>query len=134
MPKMLPVIVVFDGVCTLCNHSVDFLMRHDRTESLMFTSFQSEAGRTLLARHGIDHAPTTIYVVENDRIYTESTGILRLCRYLDWPWRAGTVLLVIPAFVRNIVYRIVARNRYRWFGERDTCRLPTPKERRRFLE
>lgn len=134
MPKMLPVIVVFDGVCTLCNHSVDFLMRHDRTESLMFTSFQSEAGRALLARHGIDHAPATIYVVENGRIYTESTGILRLCRYLDWPWRAGAILLVVPAFIRDVVYRLIARNRYRWFGKRDTCRLPTPKERRRFLE
>lgn len=127
-------IVIFDGVCSLCNASVDFLMRHDRTGRLRFGSFQSEAGRTLLARHGLFTAPETIYVIDDDVLYTESTGVLRLARYLRLPWRAAGILQVVPRPLRDPVYRWVARNRYRWFGKRDTCRVPTPEERARFVE
>lgn len=127
-------IVIFDGVCSLCNTSVDFLLRHDRTGQLRFCAFQSDAGRALLAQHGMLTAPETVYVLDGGVLYTESTAILRLARHLQWPWRAAAILRLIPSPFRDPIYRWIARNRYRWFGKRDTCRVPTAEERERIQE
>jgi predicted DCC family thiol-disulfide oxidoreductase YuxK len=126
-------IVIFDGVCSLCNTSVDFLLRHDRTGQLRFCAFQSDAGRALLAQHGMLTAPETVYVLDGGVLYTESTAILRLARHLRWPWRALGFLRVLPRPLRDTIYRRISRNRYRWFGKRPTCRVPTSAERERFL-
>ena len=128
-------IVVFDGVCNLCNSAVNFLIDHDRTGTLLFTSFQSPTGLRLLAEHGITTAPETIYVIHANMLYCESAAVLVLAKFLQ-PWwlrfcaYAGYIL---PRFIRDALYRVVARNRYRWFGKRDTCRLPTAEEYSRFL-
>jgi predicted DCC family thiol-disulfide oxidoreductase YuxK len=117
----------------LCNASVDFLMRNDRTGRLRFASFQSDEGAALLRAHGVTTAPETIYVVDNGRLYSESDAALYLTSFLRAPYRILSIGKVVPRFIRNALYRIVARNRYRWFGKKDSCRIPTPEERSRFL-
>lgn len=128
-------VVIFDGYCHLCDGTVRFLLRRDHRRRLRFAASQSPAGAALLARfpHRSD-ADDTLFLVEGDRLYERSTAALRIARHLGFPWRALTLLLAVPRPLRDAVYRFVARRRYRWFGRRDTCRLPTPDERARFLE
>lgn len=126
-------IVIFDGVCTMCNTSVDFLMRNDRTGRLRFASFQSEQGAAVLRAHKVISAPETIYVVDDGVLYAESDAVLHLVRYLGRGYQLLKVFGVVPRPLRNIIYRFIARHRYAWFGKKETCRVPTPEERSRFL-
>lgn len=129
-------VVLFDGVCNLCNATVNFLIDRDRDARLRFASLQSEPGRALLASRGVtvpEGDPESIVLVEGDAVWQRSDAILRLGRHLPAPWRWGAVLLVVPRVVRDAVYRWIARNRYRWFGRSETCRVPTPELRARFL-
>lgn len=128
-----PIIIIFDGVCSLCNHTVDFLIRHDRDRRFRYASFQSDEGAAALRVFGIDAVPITVYVIDNGRVYRESDGILHLLTFLPAPWPWLRALRVIPRPIRDGVYRLIARNRYRWFGKRDTCRVPTEEERKMFL-
>lgn len=128
-------IVLFDGVCNLCNASVDFILRHDRSGHFRFASLQSDAGRRLTREHGLDpERHDTVVLVEDGKAYLRSTAALRVARRLDGPYRVAYALIVVPRPVRDFVYDRIARNRYRWFGKRDTCRAPTVEERTRFLE
>ncbi|MBU3741115.1 MAG: DUF393 domain-containing protein [Candidatus Kapabacteria bacterium] len=127
------VIVVFDGVCVLCNHTVDLLLRTDRSGLLRFTPFQSDIAARLLAEHGVFTTPDTVYIIDGNTLYRHSDAIIHVSRYLAWPWRALGILRVIPRSLRDPIYRWTSRNRYRWFGKRDTCRLPSAAERERFL-
>jgi predicted DCC family thiol-disulfide oxidoreductase YuxK len=130
---MNPPVVIFDGVCNLCNATVDFLIRNDRTGTILFGSFQEDAGRALLSQYGVFTAPETVYFIENGILYVESTAILRLTRYLLWTWRWLLLGRLIPRPLRDRFYRWVSRNRYRWFGKRSSCRLPSKEEAGRFL-
>ncbi|MCC6697872.1 MAG: thiol-disulfide oxidoreductase DCC family protein [Candidatus Hydrogenedentes bacterium] len=128
-------VILFDGVCNLCNSSVQFVIRHDRHGRFRFAALQSEAGKRLLNRCGCGTDDmTSVVLVEDDRCYRESTAALRVLRDCDGLWRMLYVGIVIPRFLRDVLYRIVARNRYRWFGIRDKCMVPTPELRMRFLE
>ena len=128
-------VIVFDGVCNLCNGFVDFLVRHDPDGVFQFASNQSEAGEQIVKQAGItDFEADTIVLVENGTTsYVRSTAVLRIARQLGFPWKLLSVFIVVPAPVRDFLYRLVAKNRYRMFGKRDTCRVPTPEERSRFL-
>jgi predicted DCC family thiol-disulfide oxidoreductase YuxK len=127
-------IVLFDGVCTLCNHSVDFVVRHDPARHFKLASLQSEVGQALLARYGLAHdTPDSIVLIEDGRAYVRSTAALKIAAKLDGALPLLQAFLAIPPALRDAVYDYVARNRYRWFGKRETCRLPTLEERARFL-
>lgn len=129
-------VLLFDGVCNLCNASVNFILDRDRDARLRFASLQSEAGRALLARAGLrlpDGDPESMVLVLGDAAFTHSDAALRVCRLLPWPWRLAGWLLWIPRPLRDAVYKLVARNRYRWFGRSEVCRMPTPALRARFL-
>ncbi|RPI68355.1 MAG: thiol-disulfide oxidoreductase DCC family protein [Ignavibacteriae bacterium] len=130
---MNPPVVIFDGVCNLCNATVDFLIRNDRTGTILFGSFQEDAGRALLSQYGVFAAPETVYFIENGILYIESTAILRLTRYLPWTWRWLLLGRLIPRPLRDRFYRWVSRNRYRWFGKRSSCRLPSAEDMKRFI-
>lgn len=128
-------VIVFDGVCNLCNTLVDFVLRRDRRKAFLFASNQSEEGRDLLARHGADPSDvTTLYLIEDGRAFARSTAALRVARRLKFPWNLAYGLIVVPRPVRDWAYRLIARNRYRLFGKSEICRLPTPEERERFLD
>lgn len=127
-------VVVFDGVCNLCNGAIDFIVRHDREAVFRVTANQHGAGRQLLADHGMSPDEVdTIYLFEEGRMYQRSTAALRIARRLPFPWRLLYGFIIVPAPIRDAVYRVIARNRYRWFGKKETCRLPTPSETSRFL-
>lgn len=153
-------VVLFDGVCNLCNGAVQFMLDHERAPVLRFAALQSDAARALLATvtaadgepldagaipqisGGVDGSgdsnedagPSTIVLVEDGRAYVRSTAALRIARHLRAPWRWLYVLAIVPRFVRDAVYRWIADRRYRWFGKTETCRVPTPELRARFVD
>jgi len=127
-------VVLFDGVCNLCNASLDFIVERDGASAFRFASLQSEAGQALLRRFQL---PTdehrSLVLVEGDRYYTRSSAALRIARRLGGLWPLLYAFIVVPRFLRDAAYDVVARNRYHWFGKRDTCRVPTPELKSRFL-
>jgi predicted DCC family thiol-disulfide oxidoreductase YuxK len=127
-------IIVFDAECILCSANAQFVLTHDRAGRFRLASMQGEAGSALFRRHGIDPAdPDTLIVVDGDRVLRDSDAILSIYAGLGWPWRAASIFKLVPRFVRDRVYRFIARNRYRLFGRRETCWLPAPKHRARML-
>ncbi|MCS7046133.1 MAG: thiol-disulfide oxidoreductase DCC family protein [Gemmataceae bacterium] len=127
-------VVIFDAECKLCNGWVKFIVAHDPHERLRLTSLRSATGQALLRWSGL---PTqqfdTIVFVEQGRVFTRSEAVLRMARYLAWPWAALAWCLVLPRPLRDWMYDIVARHRYRWFGKETTCLVPTRETVRRFL-
>lgn len=134
-------IILYDGVCGLCNRLVQFLLKRDKDGRLRFASLQSEFAAKVLLRHGIDPKDLdTLHVIENyeqtdERVLQRSDAILRAGRELRGFWSvSAAVAQVIPRPLRDLVYRFVARNRYRVFGRYETCMLPEPNQRNRFLD
>jgi predicted DCC family thiol-disulfide oxidoreductase YuxK len=127
-------IILFDGVCNLCNGAVTYVIKKERQDSFRFAALQEEPGKSLLTKYGIDPADTdSIVLIENDRAYVRSTAALRIARKLKGLYPLFYGFIVIPPFLRNWVYNWVAKNRYRWFGKRDSCMIPSPELRSKFL-
>ncbi len=143
-------ILFFDGVCGLCNRFVDFVLRADRQHRFRYSPLQGETARRLLDQAGGREAGSappggrepgtpqacdlrSFIFLDTDRRFEQSSAVLHALIRLGGAWRLFAVLYVFPRPVRDFVYRVVARNRYRWFGRRDACRMPTPEERDRFL-
>jgi predicted DCC family thiol-disulfide oxidoreductase YuxK len=127
-------IILFDGVCNFCSGSVNWIIRRDRLSYFRFAALQSDVGAELQRWYGLDpDALDTMIVIEGGRVYRKSTAALRIMRRLSRPWPVLLVLVVIPQPLRDLVYDWFARRRYRWFGERDECMVPTPQQRERFL-
>jgi predicted DCC family thiol-disulfide oxidoreductase YuxK len=128
-------IVLFDGVCNFCNFWVNFAIKRDPKKKLRFTTLQGEAAGTLLPQYKI--APTdlsTVVVIENGKAYTQSSAALRVARHLSGGWKLFYGLIVVPKFIRDGLYNIISRYRYKWFGKKDVCMIPTPELKERFLE
>lgn len=127
-------IFLFDGVCNLCNGAVKFVIPRDPTGRVHFASLQSPEGQRLLQQHGLpaDHLDSMV-LLEGSKVYVRSAAVLRLTRHLNRLWPLAYGFVVIPAPLRDAVYKLVARNRYRWFGQRDACMIPTPELKARFL-
>lgn len=131
---MAPPIILFDGVCNLCNRAVDLVIRHDRRREFRFASLQSPLAQLRLRELGHAGNPLdSIVLIDGDRLSTESTAILRIAARLSWPWPLLSVFWLVPRPVRDWVYRVVAKHRYRWFGQRQQCRIPTAEEQALFL-
>jgi predicted DCC family thiol-disulfide oxidoreductase YuxK len=127
-------IVLFDGVCNLCNGSVVFVIARDPERRFAFAALQTDAARALLRQASApDPLPDTIVLIENGRVYTKSTAALRIARGLRFPWPMASAFLAVPRPVRDWIYDAVARSRYRWFGRRDVCMVPTADVQRRFI-
>jgi predicted DCC family thiol-disulfide oxidoreductase YuxK len=126
-------VVLFDGYCHLCDRSVQFVLDHDRRRVFRFAPSQSPGAAPFLARCGLGSAPGTIVFVERDGWSVRSTAAIRMARRLGLPWSLATIALIVPPALRDVAYRVIARNRIRWFGQRDICRIPTPEETGRFL-
>ena len=127
-------ILLFDGHCNLCNAWVNFIVKRDSSSTIRFASLQSLAGRRLLEEHKIDsNYIDSLVLFEEDKVSVSSTAALRILSYLDGWERHMIFLSVVPRPLRDIVYRFVAKNRYRWFGRREQCMVPTVKLSKRFL-
>lgn len=128
-------IVVFDGQCLLCNGWVQFLLRHDTKKRIRFASIQSAAGQRLLAQASLEiDGLQTLLVIDGDRSWQHTAAILRVLHALGWPWRLAWVAWLVPAPLRDALYRLGARNRYRIWGRSDTCMVPSPEVAARFLD
>jgi predicted DCC family thiol-disulfide oxidoreductase YuxK len=126
--------ILFDGVCNLCNHSVRFVLARDPGERFAFAPLQSAKGRELLTRVGLAaDARSSIVLVEGQRSFEKSDAVLRIFAGLSGLWPIFALLRVVPRKLRDAVYDWIAANRYRWFGQRAECLVPTPEQRRRFL-
>ena len=127
-------ILLFDGVCNVCNASVQFMLKHERGPAVRFASLQSAMGKELIAKHGLSGDINTVVVIDGDRVFTRSSAIVQAMRHLRGVWPALAWLMwIVPKPLRDVGYVLFARNRYRLFGKRDECMVPTPELRARFL-
>lgn len=127
-------LILFDGVCNLCNGFVNFVIDRDPHAVFGFGTLQSDEAQFLLRRFHVEASkPTTIFLLEDGKLYRQSAAVLRIARRLNGLWPLLYGFVVIPRPLRDGVYRLIANNRYRWFGRRNRCRIPTPDLRRRFL-
>lgn len=127
-------IIVFDGLCVLCSANARFILKHDRKGHFRLAAMQGEVGGALYRQFGIDPAnPETMIVVQGNDALRDSDGVLAIYHGLGWPWRALAFLRLVPRFIRDPFYRLVARNRYRIFGQRETCFAPQPEYAERIL-
>ena len=131
-------IVLYDGVCGICNRSVQMILRNDRRGRFRFAAIQSETGERLLREHGLPTAADadglqTVVLIEDGKAYTRSRAALGIARRMDAPWPLLWPLVVVPGALLDVFYALVARNRYRWFGKYDACPIPAPEVRARFL-
>jgi predicted DCC family thiol-disulfide oxidoreductase YuxK len=128
-------VVVFDGVCNFCSWSVSFIIAHDKRALFRFAALQSAAGRELCQRSGIDPDQVdAVLLFQRDRVRRRSDAALAIATAFGGPWRLLAVFWLVPRPVRDWLYGIVARRRYRWFGQRTTCLVPTDEIRHRFIE
>ena len=128
-------IILFDGVCNLCQGSVQFVLKHDTRRQFLFASLQSPVATELISTFQNTSAQTDSFVlIENGKMYTRSTAALRVCRRLNGGLPVLYGLIIIPAFIRDAVYDLVSGNRYKWFGKSKECWLPTPELSARFLD
>jgi predicted DCC family thiol-disulfide oxidoreductase YuxK len=125
-------IIFFDGVCNLCNRSVDFLIRRDKRNRLLFAPLQGEMAKRMIPALNADNFSTFIYC-EDGRYYSRSSAAIRALGRLSPLWSLVKVFLLLPPFLRDAIYNYIAKNRYNWFGKKETCRIPTPDEREKFL-
>ena len=127
-------IVLFDGVCNLCNQTIDFIMRNDPRGHFKFGALQEESTQEMLEAYKVEKDYLdSIVLVRKDRIFYKSRAALEITKKLNGIWPLLYVFILIPNFLRNPLYDWIARNRYKWFGKKETCRLPTPEEKDRFL-
>jgi len=127
-------VILFDGVCNMCNASVNYVIDHDPEGRFRFASLQSQAGAALAAKHGIDaEEMSSMVLIDAGRASMRSSAVLRVCRRLRGPAKLLWPLIGVPAILRDPFYRFIAMRRYKWFGKREACRLPTEADRARFL-
>lgn len=127
-------VILFDGVCNLCNGAVKFIIRHDKKNQFMFSSLQSNAGQRLLQQYNfpLDRLSSFI-LIDKGKAFTRSTGALKVAKKLNGLWPLLFGFMIFPTFIRDGIYNWVASNRYKWFGKKDVCMIPTPQLKSRFL-
>lgn len=128
-------IIFFDGVCNLCNSTVQFLIKHNKSNTLHFASLQSDLGQKFLKENCLKIENfETIYYLKNKKIYSHSSAILEIFKELNGFYPYLSILKIVPKFIRDAVYCMVSKNRYRWFGKKESCWLPTTELKEKFLD
>ncbi|MFI1743818.1 thiol-disulfide oxidoreductase DCC family protein [Thalassobellus sediminis] len=129
-------LILFDGVCNLCNSSVQYVIKHDTKNLFLFTALQSDIGQEIIKNHNIDtnKIDSILLYTPKKGIDYKSTAALKTAYQLGFPHNLMSVFFIIPAFIRNWVYDYIAKNRYKWYGKKDACMIPTPELKSRFLE
>ena len=136
-------IILFDGVCNFCNGLVNFIIRQDKKNIFLFAPLQSERGKKLLDQYGIDWKNNDSFVlientgpndsVRQDKAYEKSNAALRIAAKLPWYWKWSQIFWILPKPIRDGIYNIIAKNRYKWFGKKEKCMIPTEQVRGKFL-
>ena len=127
-------VILFDGVCNLCSSTVQFVIKHDPKALFRFASLQSPFGQQLLAENKLSTSDLNSFILyQHGKIYTKSTGALMVAKQLNGPWKLLSSFLVLPSFIRDGVYNVISRNRYKWFGQKTSCWLPSKSLQSRFI-
>lgn len=133
-PKKNYKVILFDGVCNLCNASVNFVIKRDKKDTFRFAALQSDIGKELTSKFNIDSTQTdSIILIDNKKCYVKSTAALHISKHLMGVYPLLYVFMFVPNFIRNWVYDFVARNRYQWYGKKESCMIPTPELKKKFL-
>jgi len=125
-------VILFDGVCNLCQSSVQFIIKRDKNAAFKFAALQSDAALQLLANQPPVNSDSVL-LLQKDVLYQKSTAALKIAAQLNWPWPMLYVFIIVPTPIRDWAYDYIARNRYRWFGKQESCMVPTPNLKDRFL-
>jgi len=126
-------VILFDGVCNFCNGAINFVIKQDKKAHFQFASLQSTCADQLLKPHGVLKKFDSFVLIENNQVFQKSAAALKVMQRLPWYWQWTQVFWTVPKFIRDAVYDVIAKNRYRWFGKKDQCMIPTPEMRSRFL-
>ncbi len=128
-------IILFDGVCNLCNSSINYVIAHDKQDVFRFVSLQSNLGETIQEYLGIENKSldTIILYVPNEAYYIKSTAAIKIMNEFTGLWKLTRVFLILPSPIRDLVYNYIAKNRYKWYGKQESCRIPTPELNAKFL-
>ena len=129
-------LILFDGVCNLCNSSINYVIKHDKKNLFMFTALQSNLGKQIIQHFDIDTNKTDSILLYNSEtgVDYKSTAALKIASQLGFPRNLMAIFLIVPNFTRNWVYDYIAKNRYKWYGKKETCMIPTPELKNKFLE
>jgi predicted DCC family thiol-disulfide oxidoreductase YuxK len=135
MNKTLTNIILFDGICNLCNHSVQFIIKHDKKGKFRFASLQSNFGKAQISNYQIDtNKINSVIYIKGNKVFTRSLAALKIVKSLDGFWPLFYIFIIIPPFLRNCIYDFIARKRYKWFGKKESCMVPLPELKSKFLE
>jgi predicted DCC family thiol-disulfide oxidoreductase YuxK len=131
-------LILYDGECGLCDRTVQFVLARDRQDRYVFAPLQSSVGQEQAAKHGLDTSELSSFILIEDyagssRAYLRAKAALRVCRHLGWQWQLLSIFGVLPAWLIDPFYNFVARRRIKWFGRLESCRLPSPEQRAKFL-
>ncbi|RMA64256.1 thiol-disulfide oxidoreductase DCC family protein [Ulvibacter antarcticus] len=127
-------IILFDGVCNLCNSTIVRIIKNDNKDIFRFTPLQSAVGMVMITEHGIDTSDTdSVILIDNGKAYIKSTAALRIARKLSGGYSLLYGFMIFPKFIRDAVYNFIAKNRYKWFGKKESCMIPTPELKKKFL-
>jgi predicted DCC family thiol-disulfide oxidoreductase YuxK len=135
MNDVLHPVILFDGVCNLCNASVQYVIKHDKKRLFRFASLQSSFGEKVLKENNLrNDAFNSFILLDNNKIYTRSTAALLVAKKLNGLIKLLYGFIIVPKFIRDFVYDVIAKNRYRWFGKKEACWVPTPELKSLFFE
>jgi predicted DCC family thiol-disulfide oxidoreductase YuxK len=129
-------LILFDGVCNLCNTSVQYVIKHDKKNSFMFTALQSDIGQQIIKDYNIDTSKTDSILLYTPQtgVVSKSTAALKIAQNLGFPQNVMSIFFIVPPFIRNGVYDYIAKNRYKWYGKKESCMIPTPELKSKFLK
>ena len=128
-------VILFDGVCNFCNSTVNFVIERDKKSIIKFAALQSDAGQQLLKQFNLPTSQFNSFIyIENGKVFTQSTAALRVCKNLSALWPLMYGFIIVPTFIRDGIYKWIAKNRYKWFGKKDHCMIPSSEVRSRFLQ
>lgn len=128
-------LILFDGVCNLCNSSVLYVIKHDKTDRFRFAPLQSDIGQLIISKYNLDTSKTDSILLysNNNGLAIKSTAALKIARHLGFPQNLMSIFFIVPPFIRNWVYDYIAKNRYKWYGKKEACMIPTPELKAKFL-
>lgn len=127
-------VILFDGVCNFCNSRINFIIRHDKHDYFRFAPLQSEVAKKILKENNLpENAMESFVLVENKKAFQKTSAALRIAKHLNGLWPVFYGFLIVPPFLRDIVYNIIAKNRYKWWGKKEMCMVPTEEVRKKFL-
>ncbi len=127
-------VILFDGVCNLCSSTVQFILKRDKKDTFRFASLQSDFGQSVLQKFNLPaNTFNSFLLYQNGKIHTKSTGALLVARQLSGGWKLLFAFIIVPSFIRNSVYNVIAKKRYSWFGKKEACWIPSPALKAKFL-